>query len=220
MSSRTLSITPALEAYLLEVGVQEPEALRALREETAHLPGAQMQIGPDQGRFMRWLVELVAAKRCLEIGVFTGYSSTAVALGMADDGRLIACDIDPKVTEVAKRCWQRAGVGHKIQLELRPALETLRMLTAGGQAGFFDFVFIDADKEAYDEYYEACLVLLRSGGLLLIDNTLWSGKVVEPHQNDAATQAIVALNRKIAGDRRVSACLLPIGDGLTLLRKR
>lgn len=218
MSSRTTPLTPALESYVLKLG-EEPEILREMRRETAALPGANMQIGPDQGRFMRWLVELIGARRCLEIGVYTGYSSTAVALGLGDDARLVACDVDPDVTAIAERYWKRANVAHKIRLELRPAAQTLRGLLDAGEAASYDFAFMDADKESYDHYYELCLELLRRDGLLLLDNTLWGGKVIEPDAADAATRAIVGLNLKISRDERVSACLLPLYDGLTLVRK-
>ncbi len=220
MVSRNLQMTAALEDYLLRTDVHEPEVLRQLRQETATLPGAQMQIGPDQGKLMRWLVELIGAKACLEIGVFTGYSSISVALGLPDDGLLVACDNDPHVTAVAERYWQLAKVAHKIRLELCPAVSTLQSLVAQGMEGRFDFAFIDADKESYDIYYEYCLKLVRSGGLLLLDNTLWCGRVAAPPPHDAATSAIVDINQKIATDSRVAACLLPIGDGLTLVRRR
>lgn len=220
MSVRALPMTTELEEYVIRLGASEPEVLRALRVETAKLPDAQMQIGADQGRLMRWLVEAIGAKRCLEIGVFTGYSSTVVALGLPEDGVLVACDIDPNVTRIAERCWKQAGVAHKIQLKLNPALLTLTKLLDDGAEGTFDFAFIDADKERYDEYYEACLRLVRVGGLVLLDNTLWSGKVVDPPADDHDAQAIAELNVKIQRDERVSACLLPIGDGLTLVRKR
>ncbi|HMA92716.1 MAG TPA: class I SAM-dependent methyltransferase [Polyangiaceae bacterium] len=216
---RSVPLTAALADYLLR-DVNEPEVLQQLRIETEKLPSASMQIGPDQGKFMRWLTELIGAKKCLEVGVFTGYSSLCVALGMSEGGCLIACDIDPEITRIAKRYWQRAGVAENIQLELRPAVETLDRLIAEGNADSFDFVFIDADKESYDAYYEASLVLVRRNGLILIDNTLWSGAVANPSRHDPDTQAIARLNQKISTDNRVSACLLPIGDGLTLVRKQ
>lgn len=216
---RSVPLTAALADYLLR-DVNEPEVLQQLRIETAKLPSASMQIGPDQGKFMRWLTELIGAKKCLEVGVFTGYSSICVALGMSEGGTLIACDIDPEITRIAKRYWQRAGVAENIQLELRPAVETLDQLITEGAADSFDFVFIDADKESYDAYYEASLVLVRRNGLILIDNTLWSGAVANPSRHDPDTQAIAQLNQKIRTDNRVSACLLPIGDGLTLVRKQ
>jgi len=220
MSSRTITMTPALEDYVLRVGAAEPEVLRLLREQTAALPDAQMQIGPDQGRLMRWLVELIGARRCLEIGVYTGYSSTVVALGMPSDGLLVACDIDPQVTQIAQRYWNLAGVANKIRLELRPARETLETLLRNGHALSFDFVFIDADKAAYDYYYETCLQLVRKDGLILLDNTLWSGQVLAPAQSDHDGRSIAALNEKLSRDERVSASMLAIGDGVTLVRKR
>jgi caffeoyl-CoA O-methyltransferase len=220
MANRTLVMTPALEEYLLQVGVQEPEILQQLRRDTAAMPNARMQIGPDQGRFMRWLVELIGAKQCLEIGVFTGYSALAVALGIPDGGRLVACDIDFETTQIAARYWELAGVADRIQLVLGEGMDTLRTLVADGQLGRFDFAFIDADKESYDNYYETCLLLLRVGGLLLIDNTLWSGRVADSQCSDPDTLAIKALNHKIAQDHRVSSCMVAIGDGLTLVSKR
>lgn len=216
---RTIPMTVALSEYLVR-DIDEPEVLRQLRQETAHLPSAQMQIGPDQGKFMRWLAELISAKKCLEVGVFTGYSALSVALGMSEGGYLVACDIDPQVTRIAKRYWNLAGVADRIHLELGPAVETLQRLIAEGNAASFDLAFIDADKQAYDEYYEACLVLMRPNGVILIDNTLWSGEVANLSSRDPETLAIARLNQKISADQRVSACLLPIGDGLTLVRKR
>lgn len=219
MAIRTIALTPSLEEYLLQQSIREPAVLRRLRLETADLPNAGMQIGADQGRLMWWLAKLVSAKQCIEVGVFTGYSSLWVALAIADDGVLIACDTDAEATRIAEKYWKLAGVSARIQLELQPAITTLQRLISEGRSGTFDLAFIDADKESYDEYYEACLSLLRPGGLLLIDNTLWHGKVTEASP-DAATSAIIALNHKISCDDRVVQCLLPIGDGLTLVHKR
>jgi predicted O-methyltransferase YrrM len=219
MAIRTIALTPSLEEYLMQVSVLEPAVLRELRLETAALSDAGMQIGPDQGRLLWWLAKLVSAKHCIEVGVFTGYSSLWIALAMPDDGVLIACDTDAQVTRIAERYWEAAGVSRRIRLEIQPAVVTLQGLISDGRSGSFDLAFIDADKESYDQYYEACLALLRSGGLLLVDNTLWHGKVTKS-STDAATSAIQALNRKISCDDRVMQCLLPIGDGLTLICKR
>jgi caffeoyl-CoA O-methyltransferase len=220
MSPKTLSITESVSNYLLEVTVTEPQVLRELRDETSKLPGANMQIAPEQGQFMRLLAEILGAKRCLEVGVYTGYSSTSVALALPADGLLIACDINAETSSIAKRYWERAGVLSKIRLELRPAAETLAHLIHSNQADTFDFAFIDADKEAYDTYYELCLKLLRPGGLITIDNTLWNGRVADPNATDTSTLAIRAINAKVVADSRVSSSLVPIGDGLLLARKR
>lgn len=220
MSNRTLAITDALHRYLITHTLREPDILRRLREETAGMKGARMQIAPEQGQLMALLAELIGARRCLEIGVYTGYSSLAVALALPAQGRLIACDVSEEWTSVARRYWKEAGVEHKIALELRPAVETLDELIQGGQAGSFDFAFIDADKERYDDYYERCLVLLRQGGLLSVDNALWGGAVADPTQSDEETVALRALNDKVTRDPRVSSSLVPIGDGLLLARKR
>ncbi|MFO7177138.1 MAG: class I SAM-dependent methyltransferase [Pseudomonadota bacterium] len=219
MSSRSLGLSPSLYDYLY--GWQnEPSTLAALREETARMPGASMQISPEQGRFMGWLVALIGARRCLEIGVFTGYSSISVALALPDDGRLVACDVSEEWTAIARRYWERAGVAHKIELRLGPALDTLAALLAAGQAQSFDFAFIDADKEAYREYYERCLELLRPGGIIAVDNALWDGRVADPREDAPSTRAIRALNAFVAQDPRVDASLIPVGDGLLLARKR
>ena len=220
MSPKTISITEAVSNYLLSVTVTEPPFLRELREETSKLPGANMQIAPEQGQFMRLLAEILGAKRCIEVGVYTGYSSISVALALPADGLLVACDIDSETSNIARRYWERAGVLSKVRLELRPAVETLAHLIHSNQADTFDFAFIDADKEAYDSYYELCLKLLRPGGLIAIDNTLWSGRVADPNATDTSTLAIRALNAKVAVDGRVSSSLVPIGDGLLLARKK
>lgn len=220
MASRTIGLEDALYDYLLANSLREPEILNRLRAETAELPGAAMQIAPDQGQFMALLIELTGAKRCLEVGTFTGYSSLAVALALPADGRILACDVDEKVTALARRYWAEAGVAEKIDLRLGPARETLRALLADGEAGRYDFAFIDADKENYDSYYEMTLELLRPGGLMTIDNVLWNGSVAKPEKDDPDTCAIRALNAKIRDDQRVSCALLPVGDGLTLARKR
>ena len=220
MSPKTISITEAVSSYLLDVTVTEPKVLRELRDETSRLPGANMQVAPEQGQFMRLLAEILGARRCLEVGVYTGYSSISVALALPADGLLIACDINPETSSIAKRYWERAGISSRVRLELRPAAETLAGLVHSNQTGTFDFAFIDADKEAYDSYYELCLKLLRPGGLIAIDNALWNGRVAEPSAADTSTLAIRALNAKVAADSRVSSSLVPIGDGLLLARKK
>ena len=194
--------------------------MRRLREETVSLEKANMQIGPEQAQFMALLVELLGARNALEVGTFTGYSALAVALALPDDGRLVACDVSDEWTAIGRRYWEEAGVAHKIDLRLAPAVETLDDLLAEGWAGTFDFAFIDADKEGYDIYYERALELIRTGGLVALDNTLWEGKVVDSEVTDDDTVAIRAINSKLAGDERVTLSLLPVGDGLTLARKR
>ncbi len=220
MSATTIAMTEALYAYLLEATVREPELLARLRRETAALPSAGMQISPEQGQLMRLLIELTGARRALEVGVFTGYSSTVVALALPADGKLVACDVSHEWTAIARRYWREAGVASKIELFVQPALATLEQLLAAGQAGSFDFAFIDADKERYDSYYERCLSLLRPGGLLAVDNALWGGAVADVTNQSVETRALRALNQKIAADARVTGSLLPIGDGLYLARKR
>jgi caffeoyl-CoA O-methyltransferase len=220
MSSRTLSLDSKLYDYLVAVSVREPRVLMELREETARLPGAGMQISPEQGQFMRLLAELIGARRALEVGVFTGYSSLCVAQALPEDGELVACDISAEYTQVARRYWQRAGLERRIRLELGPALATLDRLIATGAAGSFDFAFIDADKENYQGYYERSLQLLRQGGLIAIDNVLWGGSVADAQDQKSSTLAIRALNSRLGEDQRVSISLVPIGDGLFLLRKR
>ncbi len=220
MSRRSIELTDALYDYLLANSLREPEILRRLREETATLPAAGMQISPDQGQFMALLVRLMGARRCIEVGTFTGYSALAVMLALPPDGRLIACDVNEKTTAVARRYWQEAGVAERIDLRLAPAVETLDALIAAGGAGTYDFVFIDADKTNYDSYYERALTLLRPGGLIAVDNVLWGGSVIDSTANDSDTEAIRALNAKIASDQRVSCSLLPLGDGLSLALKQ
>jgi predicted O-methyltransferase YrrM len=206
--------------YLVKTSVREPDVARRLREETQKMPEAQMQIGPDQGQFMQLLVQLIDARKTLEVGVFTGYSSLWVALGLPDDGRVIACDVSEEFTNIAQRYWREAGVDKKIDLRLGPALETLDGLISGGQSESFDFAFIDADKSNYQNYYERCLKLLRKHGLIVIDNTLWSGKVADESVNDEDTSAIRELNKNLHNDERVSLSMLTVGDGLTLAMKR
>jgi predicted O-methyltransferase YrrM len=220
MSVRTLNLDAKLYDYLLAVSVREPRLLAELREETSRLPSAGMQISPEQGQLLRLLVELIGARRCLEVGVFTGYSSTCVALSLPEGGKLVACDVSVEYTDVARRYWRLAGVEGRIELRLAPAIATLDALLAEGQAGTMDFAFVDADKENYLGYYERCLDLLRSGGLLAIDNVLWGGSVADPSNTTPSTRAIRALNERLRTDERVSISLVPIGDGLFLARKR
>ncbi|HSE76626.1 MAG TPA: class I SAM-dependent methyltransferase [Alphaproteobacteria bacterium] len=219
MSRRSIRLDDSLEAYIRKVSLREPEVLRRLRAETAEMEHAGMQIAPEQGQFMGMLAQLIDARRYLEIGVFTGYSTLAVALAMPPEGRVVACDKSDAWTSVAQRYWQEAGVADRIELRLGDARKTLDNLIAGGASGSFDFAFIDADKENYDAYYERVLTLLRPGGLVAIDNVLWSGKVADPSARDYESAALRALNHKLYGDRRVTICLLPLGDGLTLARK-
>jgi caffeoyl-CoA O-methyltransferase len=205
---------------MLSVTSREHPLLARLREETARMPGSGMQIAPEQGQLMAFLVTLTGARRALEVGVFTGYSSLAVAMAMPPEGRLIACDVSESWTAVARRYWEEAGVADKVSLRLGPATDTLEALLADGQAGSFDFAFIDADKENYGRYYDMALELVRPGGLIAIDNVLWGGAVADPADQDADTQAIRALNARLHRDERIDLTMLPIGDGLTLARKR
>lgn len=220
MTRRTLSLDDTLYAYLLEVSLREPEVLRRLREETAGLEEADMQIAPEQGQLMALLCELLGARRALEVGTFTGYSALVVALALPDDGRVVTCDVSEEWTRVARRYWAEAGVSHKIDLRLGPALVTLDALLAEGREGTFDFAFLDADKPNVGAYYERALALVRRGGLVAIDNVLWSGRVIDPTAKDRDTEAIRALNAALRQDQRVTLSLVPIGDGLTLARKR
>ncbi|HSO42921.1 MAG TPA: class I SAM-dependent methyltransferase [Rhodospirillales bacterium] len=219
MSNRTIGLSEELYDYLLAVSLREPEILAELRQETMALAQRSMQIAPEQGQFMALLVRLLGARRILEIGTFTGYSALAMALAMPPDGRIVACDVSEEWTRIARRYWQRAGVGPRIDLRLAPAVETLEALIAAGDAGTFDFAFIDADKETYIDYYERALTLLRPGGLIAVDNTLWGGSVINPDKTDPGTSAIRAFNAALYGDARVDLSLVPIGDGLTLARK-
>ncbi len=219
MTNKTITLTDDLYDYVLSVSLREPALLKRLREETARDPMARMQIAPEQGQFMALLVQLLGAKKALEIGVFTGYSSLCVALALPADGTLVACDVSEEWTAVARRYWAEAGVAGKIDLRLAPALETLDILLKDGQAGSFDFAFIDADKTGYDAYYERTLQLLRPGGLIVLDNMLRGGRVIDAAERGADTQAIRELNTKLHRDKRVSLSLLPIADGLTLALK-
>ena len=216
MANRTLTLTDELVDYVRQHGPPEHRVLAALRERTAPLPQHDMQIAPEQGAFMALLVKLTGARRILEIGTFTGYSSTAMALALPPDGRMLCCDVSREWTDLARQAWADAGIADRIELRLAPAAETLATLADAS----FDLAFIDADKPGYDAYYEGCLRVVRPGGLILIDNTLWSGRVADPAERDESTAYIRALNEKIASDERVDHALLPLADGLTLVRIR
>jgi predicted O-methyltransferase YrrM len=220
MTDRRLTITDDIHRYLVEHSVREPAVLARLRAATETLPEAAMQIGPEQGQLMALLAKLIGAKRCIEVGVFTGYSSLAVALALPEDGRILACDVSEQWTAIARKFWREAGVEHKIELKLQPAVRTLEQLLAAGEAGRYDFAFVDADKPAYDTYYELLLQLLRPGGLMALDNTLWSGAVANPNEREPNTVALRTLNDKLHRDERIDLSLLPVGDGLTIARKR
>jgi len=208
-----------VEKYVLAHAREGKVAVR-LREETAALPQAGMQIGADQAAFLSLLVRAIGAKRCLEVGTFTGYSALAIASALPIEGRLVCCDISPEWTAIARRHWSAAGVAARIDLRLAPAIDTLNSMIARGSAGQYDFAFIDADKGGYEAYYEVCLKLLRPGGLLALDNMLWSGRVADADNHEGDTDTIRALNAKITADARVESVLLTIGDGVMLVRKR
>lgn len=221
MSNRTIQVDDRLYDYIVSVSVREAELLKQLRQETMQLGGiARMQISPEQGQFMALLVELMGARRMLEVGTFTGYSSLACAMALPPDGEIIACDMSKEWTDIAQRYWQDGGVSDKIHLKLGPAAETLQQLLQNGQANTFDLMFIDADKTGYDTYYELGLKLVRPGGLILIDNVLWHGSVADPSDQEEDTVAIRTLNKKLHTDNRVTLSMLPVGDGLTLARRR
>ncbi len=221
MSNQSIGLEDRLYQYLLANSVREPEILTKLRQETAQHPLVNMQISPEQGQLMGLLVQLIGAKKCLEVGVFTGYSALVVALNLPADGRLIACDVSAEFTSIASKYWQEAGVSDKIELKIAPALETLDRLLGNGEAETFDFAFIDADKNNYAAYYDRCFQLVRAGGLILVDNVLWYGKVADPAMDDDhRTQAIRQINQQIYHDDRVQISLIPIGDGLTIARKK
>lgn len=219
MSNRTLSIDDRIYNYLCDVSINEPELLRQLREETAQVEYSVMQISPEQGQFMSLLIKLMGAKRAIEIGTYTGYSSICVASAMPEDGKLICCDISPQWTSIAEKYWARAGLENKIELFSQPAEQTLQKLLDDGAEKSFDFMFIDADKQNYIMYYEMALRLLRKGGLIAVDNTLWSGAVADPENTEPGTRAIRRFNERLKQDDRVSHSLLTIGDGLTLILK-
>jgi predicted O-methyltransferase YrrM len=220
MANRTITMTDPLYEYFSSVSLRESDLQRRLREETARLPQSTMQVAPEQGQFLALLVQVLRATRTLEVGVFTGYSSLATAQVLPEDGRIIACDVNREWTDIARRYWREAGVEHKIDLRLAPAVQTLDQLIADGHAGSFDFAFIDADKSSYDAYYERALALVRPGALIAIDNVLWHGKPIDASVQDADTQAIRAFNVKLQQDQRISLSLVPIGDGITLAFKR
>lgn len=220
MLKKTIGLDSQLYDYLLSASLREPDVLKQLRQVTANHPSAGMQIAPEQGQFMALLIQMLGATKTLEIGVFTGYSSLSVALALPPTGKIVACDVSEEFTAIARQYWQMAGVADKIDLRLAPALVTLEQLLAAGQAETFDFAFIDADKQNYDSYYERSLQLVRPGGLIAIDNVLWSGRVADPQDRDQSTLTIRALNDKLLHDERVSLSLVPIGDGLTLALKR
>lgn len=219
MSNKTLCVTEEIYEYMLSVSLREPEILQELRRETARDEHANMQISPEQGQFMALLVKMLGARKTLDIGVYTGYSSLCIGLALPENGRVIACDLNRQWTDIAKRYWSRAGIADRIELQLGPARETLKGLLAAEMTAEFDFAFIDADKINYDLYYEYCLQLIRPGGLIAIDNVLWDGAVADESANDPDTRAIRDLNEKIHLDRRVEISLVPIADGLTLARK-
>jgi len=220
MSSRTISVDDALYDYILRVSLRESDVLARLRAETKALPDAGMQISPEQGQFMTLLARLAGAKRAIEIGTFTGYSAICVASALPPGGMLVACDMSEEWTAIARRYWAEAGVDDRIDLRLGPALDTLDALIGEGGAGTYDLVFIDADKTGYAGYYERALTPLRSGGLICVDNVLWGGSVIDPQKQSDDTKAIRAFNEKLHADDRVDLSLVPIGDGLTLARKR
>ena len=219
MARRSL-LPEAIERYVGETITREMPLQQRLRAETAKLPMGMMQIGPDQGALLALLIHLIGARRAIEVGTFTGYSALAVAAALPENGKLIACDVSEEWTNIAKRYWEEAGLSKRIELHLGPATETLAQFLRTGAAGSFDFAFIDADKTNYDAYYESCLQLLRPGGLIAIDNVLWGGAVADPAAHGADTDALRALNMKIRDDARVESCLLTVGDGVTLARKR
>jgi caffeoyl-CoA O-methyltransferase len=220
MSSQSLGLDDRLHAYLLDVSLREPEVLTRLRAETERMPESNMLLAPEQAQFLGLLVELTQARRIVEVGTFTGYSTAWMALSQPVGGHVVACDVSDDYTRIARRAWAELGVGNRIDLRLAPAVQTLDGLIADGGRGAWDLVFVDADKESYDAYYERALTLLRPGGLLVADNVLWGGSVVNPDKTDADTEAIRAFNAKLRDDDRITLSLVPIGDGLTLARKR
>ena len=220
MSRVTFGLSEEVQNYLLTTGVRPTATRLRLRDATSALSNAGMQISVEQGEFMHLLIKLIGAKKCLEVGTFTGYSALITAEALPEGGKLVACDISAEYPAIGKPFWEEAGVADKIDLRIGPAVETLDALLASGEGGTFDFAFVDADKTNYDAYYERALKLLRVGGLMGIDNTLWYGRVADPNENDPDTTALKTLNIKLHGDERVDLVQLPIGDGLTLARKR
>jgi len=220
MTNKSIGLDEQIYQYLCQVSLREPEILQKLRQETATHSQANMQIAPEQGQFMALLIQLMGAKKALEIGVFTGYSALAVALALPEDGKLIACDVSAEYTAIARRYWQQAGIDSKITLHIAPALTTLEQLLNNGEANTFDFVFIDADKNNYINYYEKSLTLLRPGGLIAVDNVLWDGQVANPENQENLTRSIRQFNDYLTQDERITLSLVPIADGLTLAVKR
>lgn len=220
MSRETLGLDDRLLEYLRSISLREPDVARRLRDETGERDDARMQIAPEQGQLMALLARLIGAERYLEIGTFTGYSAMIVAMALPDDGRVVACDIDPETGAVARRWWEEAGVAHKIDLRIGPAVETLDGMLESGEAGSFDYAFIDADKTGYPDYWERCLQLVRPGGLIAVDNVLRGGTVADPSDTDEVTEAMRAFNRKVHADERVELAVVPIADGVTLGRVR
>lgn len=220
MANHTINLTDALYGYLLEMGLREPEVLRLLREATEAEELSVMRSAPEQGQFMAMLIRLTGARRVIEVGTYTGYATLWMALSLPDDGQIITCDISERWSFVARRFWEQAGVQERVALHLRPALQTLDELLERGEAASFDFAFIDADKENYGPYYEHCLQLIRPGGLIVIDNVLWGGSVIDDAKHDSATEAIRSFNRKLKEDQRIDLVMLPVADGMTLALKR
>jgi predicted O-methyltransferase YrrM len=220
MSTRTIDLDDRLYDYMLRISLKEPPVLGKLRKETAHHVAGGMQISPEQGQLMAFLVETLGVSRALEVGVFTGYSSTRVALALPPGGRLVALDVSEEFTNVARRYWREAGVEDRIELRLGDARDSLRALLTEGAGSSFDFAFVDADKENYVEYFERCLELVRPGGVILFDNVLWSGRVADPDVRDSSTMGLRALNEALKDDPRVTLALVPIGDGVTLVRRK
>lgn len=220
MSTTSIGLPPELADYLVDRGVREPAILARLREETSSIPEHDMQIAPEQGAFLAMLVRLIDARRCLELGTFTGYSSLAVALALPPEGRLVCCDISDEWTSVARRYWSEAGLADRVELRLGPALRSLDELLESGAAGTFDFAFVDASKREYPDYHERILRLLRTGGLVVYDNVFWDGAVLDPSDDDPDTVGVRRLNDRLATDERVDISMLPVADGLTLARKR
>ncbi|CAI9103687.1 OLC1v1002218C1 [Oldenlandia corymbosa var. corymbosa] len=218
-SKQVISLSPCLYDYIL-TNVREPEILRELREETSNMRGSQMQVSPDQAQLLAMLVEILGAKKCIELGVYTGYSSLAIALVLPEGGRLVACERDAKSLEVAKKYYELAGVSHKVDVRHGLAVGTLKSMIMNGESCSYDFAFVDAEKRMYHEYFELLLQLVRVGGLIVIDNVLWHGKVADPLVNDSKTISIRHFNQNIMEDQRVSISMVPIGDGMTICRKR
>lgn len=220
MTVNMLKMTPELHTYMLNVSLREDEILQQLKEHTLNMPNSGMLLAPEQGQFLSFLLKLMNAKRTLEVGVFTGYSTLWTALALPADGQIVACDVNADWTAIGRKHWEAAGVSHKIDLRLAPATETLTTLLESGQAGRFDFAFIDADKTNYSRYYSLCMQLLRPGGLIAFDNVLWDGNIINPAQVDADTISLREINQMVHADPAVDVSLVPIGDGLLLARKR